>query len=139
MSAPKRQFAPAKAHSFYFPRNIPSLLAYLGVWLSLNGALLWFMAPRKTSKKSPKSKAKQKEIVWIASRGAKGPSELKIPDCELVREPRPKGVPTTSRYLELADIALGLKKPTARKQPRSFPTHDLGLKIEPYSNDSVRK
>jgi hypothetical protein len=45
-------------------------------------------------------------------------------------ENRNGGIPSSSRYLELADIALGLKKP-AQKTKR-LPIHDRS-KRQPYS------
>ena len=45
-------------------------------------------------------------------------------------ENRNGGIPSTSRYLELADIALGLKKP-AQKIKR-LPIHET-IKRQPYS------
>jgi hypothetical protein len=38
-----------------------------------------------------------------------------------------------ARFLELADIALGLKKAEKRKKPASVPAH-VTRKIEPYSS-----
>ncbi len=38
-----------------------------------------------------------------------------------------------ARFLELADLALGLKKAEKRKKPASVPAH-ITRKIEPYSS-----
>lgn len=45
------------------------------------------------------------------------------------------GVPSSARYLELADYALGLKKPAPKKKkvPTSG-THEKTEKTEPYSS-----
>jgi hypothetical protein len=48
-------------------------------------------------------------------------------------ENRAGGVPSSSRYLELADLALGLKKPEPRKKKSSSAAHQTG-KTEPYSS-----
>ena len=39
-----------------------------------------------------------------------------------------------ARFLELADIALGLKKPTLKKKKAGASIHPLPEKTEPYSN-----
>lgn len=65
--------------------------------------------------------------LWVAPRYS-----LKGPAGERAWENRPGGAPSNSRYLELADIALGLKKPAAKK-PKSKTTHDT-RKTEPYSS-----
>jgi hypothetical protein len=66
--------------------------------------------------------------LWIASRHS-----LKGPAGERAWENRPGGVPTSSRFLELADIALGLKKPDPHKKKRvTSSAHDT-TKTEPYS------
>jgi hypothetical protein len=58
---------------------------------------------------------------------------LKGPNGERAYENRPGGVPTTNRFLELADIALGLKKsPKRKKAAAAASTHDTS-KNEPYS------
>ncbi len=67
--------------------------------------------------------------LWIAPRYS-----LKGPAGERAWENRPGGVPNSSRYLELADIALGTKKPATKNklgQPAS--AHDK-QKTEPYSS-----
>jgi hypothetical protein len=45
---------------------------------------------------------------------------LKGPNGERAYENRPGGVPTTNRFLELADIALGLKNPR-KERKRQLP------------------
>ncbi|HEY7404416.1 MAG TPA: hypothetical protein VIB39_12895 [Candidatus Angelobacter sp.] len=67
--------------------------------------------------------------LWIAPRYS-----LKGPAGERAWENRPGGVPNSSRFLELADIALGIKKPsTQKKKPGQQSAHDK-QKTEPYSN-----
>jgi len=45
------------------------------------------------------------------------------------------GVPSSARYLELADYALGLKKPVVRKKKAAVAgAHQKSEKTEPYSN-----
>jgi hypothetical protein len=51
-----------------------------------------------------------------------------------VWENRPGGPPNSSRLLELADIAVGLKKPSPKKRKHSTTgTHETAKK-EPYSS-----
>jgi len=38
-----------------------------------------------------------------------------------------------ARFMELADIALGLKKPSEKKKNGSVSTHDTDKKAEPYT------
>jgi hypothetical protein len=81
-------------------------------------------------KKDGKSKDKKTapEGLWIAPRYS-----LKGPAGERAWENRPGGVPSSSKYLELADIALGLKKPEHTfKKRRAAGAHDTS-KTEPYS------
>ena len=67
--------------------------------------------------------------LWIAPRYS-----LKGPAGERAWENRPGGPPNSSRYLELADIALGIKKPTPhKKKPSQASAHDT-QKTEPYSH-----
>jgi hypothetical protein len=59
----------------------------------------------------PKKSDKQSEVskdLWIAPRYS-----LKGPAGERAWENRPGGAPNSSRFLELADIALGVTKPAA--------------------------
>ncbi len=64
--------------------------------------------------KCPKSQTNKGEVskdLWIAPRySLKGPAQ------ERAWENRPGGAPNSSRFLELADIALGVKKPAAKKK-----------------------
>jgi hypothetical protein len=79
---------------------------------------------KKTSNKETDSS----EGLWIAPRYS-----LKGPAGERAWENRPGGVPSSSKYLELADIALGLKKPESPfKKRKVSPAHDTS-KTEPYS------
>jgi hypothetical protein len=84
------------------------------------------------TKKIPKGKSKKTGApagLWIAPRYS-----LKGPQGERAWENRPGGAPSSSKYLELADVALGLKKPesTFKKRKGSNP-HDTS-KTEPYSS-----
>lgn len=65
--------------------------------------------------------------LWIAPKYS-----LKGPAGERAWENRPGGPPNSSRLLELADIALGLKKPSPKKKKNRIAEHDLSKK-EPYS------
>ena len=67
--------------------------------------------------------------LWVAPRYS-----LKGTAGERASENRPGGVPSSSKYLELADIALGLKKPELPFKKRNARTdaHDTS-KTEPYS------
>lgn len=66
--------------------------------------------------------------LWIAPRYS-----LKGPAGERAWENRPGGAPNSGKYLELADIALGLKKPESKKRRNSTPAH-VTSKTEPYSS-----
>jgi len=77
-------------------------------------------------KKGGKGKSSP-EGLWVAPRYS-----LKGPTGERAWENRPGGPPNSSRYLELADIALGVKKPTPNKKTKSQQTH-VFAKTEPYS------
>jgi hypothetical protein len=71
--------------------------------------------------------AKESEL-WIAPRYS-----LKGPAGERAWENRPGGVPTSNKFLELADIALGLKKSAKlKKKAAAASTHET-FKKEPYS------
>jgi hypothetical protein len=79
--------------------------------------------------KKPKltGKGEASDALWIAPRFA-----LKGTDGERAWDERRGGPPTSSKFLEYADIALGLKKIEPRKKrmaPRN--THDLS-KSDPY-------
>jgi hypothetical protein len=76
--------------------------------------------------KKPKD-ANESNGLWIAPRYS-----LKGPAGERAWENRRGGVPTSTRFLELADIALGLKKPGPhKKKPVTVSAHDT-TKTEPY-------
>jgi hypothetical protein len=79
-------------------------------------------------KKSDKQQDEVSKDLWIAPRYS-----LKGPAGERAWENRPGGAPNSSRFLELADIAMGVKKSVARKK-RTTPAsaHQTG-KTEPYS------
>jgi hypothetical protein len=78
---------------------------------------------RKTANSSDQSKE-----LWIAQRYS-----LKGPAGERAWENRAGGAPSSSRYLELADIALGLKKTAPHRKKSPAPsTHDTE-KTEPYA------
>jgi hypothetical protein len=78
---------------------------------------------RKVAKTNDHSKE-----LWIAQRYS-----LKGPAGERAWENRVGGVPSSSRFLELADIALGLKKTGPHKKKSSAPSaHDI-TKTEPYA------
>jgi hypothetical protein len=82
----------------------------------------------KKSKDTTRNNEQGKEL-WIAPRYS-----MKGPAGERAWENRPGGVPNSSRYLELADIALGLKKPAPHKKKTAItPAHDR-TKTEPYSS-----
>jgi len=49
--------------------------------------------------------------LWVAPRHS-----LKGPNVERAYENRPGELPSSNRFLELADIALGLKKPAKKKK-----------------------
>jgi len=72
--------------------------------------------------------ANESDGLWIAPRRS-----LKGPAGERAWENRLGGVPTSTRFLELADIALGLKKPGPNKKKAvAVSAHDT-VKTEPYS------
>jgi hypothetical protein len=79
----------------------------------------------------PKKSEKQPEVsndLWIAPRYS-----LKGAAGERAWENRPGRAPNSSRYLELADIALGVKKPVARKKRIPPASAHQTSKTEPYS------
>jgi len=79
-------------------------------------------------KSKPAKTADGSNGLWIAPRHS-----LKGPAGERAWENRRGGIPTSTRFLELADIALGLKKPGPhKKKPVTVSTHDT-TKTEPYS------
>jgi hypothetical protein len=68
------------------------------------------------------------EDLWIAQRYS-----LKGPAGERAWENRAGGAPSSSRYLELADIALGLKKTAPHKKKSPTPSTHEREKTEPYA------
>jgi len=77
-------------------------------------------------KSKPAKTADGSNGLWIAPRHS-----LKGPAGERAWENRRGGIPTSTRFLELADIALGLKKPDPhKKKPVTVSTHDT-TKTEP--------
>jgi len=79
--------------------------------------------------KKPENEPEVSKDLWIAPRYS-----LKGPAGERAWENRPGGVPNSSRFLELADIALGMKKPAVKKKKAaSASAHQTG-KTEPYSS-----
>jgi hypothetical protein len=82
------------------------------------------------SKKSKKAKKKNPSgDLWIAPRYS-----MKGPAGERAWENRPGGAPSSSRLLELADVALGLLKPSHEKKPAVSKTHQIE-KTGPYQNE----
>jgi hypothetical protein len=82
------------------------------------------------AKKTKKRADQSASDLWVAPRYS-----LKGPAGERGFEDSPGGLPTTNRFLELADIALGLKKSAKKKKAAAaaVSTHDTS-KIEPYSH-----
>jgi hypothetical protein len=80
-----------------------------------------------TTKKSRGTQNKKlvEDELWIAPRYS-----LKGAQGERAWENRPGGPPNSQRMLEMADIALGLKKPAPKKKPHGT-THQH-IKKEPY-------
>jgi hypothetical protein len=72
------------------------------------------------------------EGVWIAPRHS-----LKGPKGERAWEDRPGGPPSNSRFLEMADIALGLKKPTTKKHKAVAAGAHVTNKTEPYAEAKI--
>jgi hypothetical protein len=79
--------------------------------------------PKKTEREPSVSKD-----LWIAPRYS-----LKGPAGERAWENRPGGPPNSSRFLELADIALGIRKPVAKKKKTPSAKAHQTSKTEPYS------
>jgi hypothetical protein len=68
--------------------------------------------------------------LWVAARYS-----LKGPAGERAWEDRSGGPPNSSRFLELADIAMGLKKPEPKKRKSAAAgAHDVASKTEPYTD-----
>jgi hypothetical protein len=80
--------------------------------------------PRK--KKSKTKKAEKENELWVSPRFS-----LKGADGERAWDAGVTGLPNSSRFLEMADIALGLKKRSAKKT-ESKSVHDTA-KREPYN------
>lgn len=77
------------------------------------------------SKKRKRGGDEDSEGLWIAQRYS-----MKGPAGDRAWENRIGGPPSNSKYLELADIALGLKKPAPKKKRHLV--HDKS-KSEPYN------
>jgi len=67
------------------------------------------------------------EGLWVAQKYS-----VKGPTGDRAWENRPGGIPSRSRFLELADIALGTNKPVPKRRKTATPTHAT-KKTEPYS------
>lgn len=81
-------------------------------------------------KKRKSNKEQGVKDLWIAPRYS-----LKGPAGERAWENRPGGVPNSSRFLELADIALGIRKSAPHKKKLGQPLSTREKqKTEPYSN-----
>jgi hypothetical protein len=82
--------------------------------------------PKKKSVPKKKSAKNEDDGLWVAARYS-----LKGPAGDRAWDSRRGGPPQMSRFLELADIALGQKRPaTAKIENKS--THQT-TKKEPYS------
>ncbi|HXO38911.1 MAG TPA: hypothetical protein VN872_09735 [Candidatus Acidoferrum sp.] len=77
--------------------------------------------------KKKDKKSDSADGLWVSPR-----SLLKGPTGERAWENRPGGVPNSARFLELADLALGLKKPAPRKKAAVAGTHQT-TKTDPYT------
>ena len=87
--------------------------------------------PKKTRNGKKAKKAGDSEAspgLWISPR-----SSLKGPTGDRAWDNRPGGPPNSGRFLELADLALGLKKPDPKKRKAADETHVTATKTEPYS------
>jgi hypothetical protein len=73
-------------------------------------------------------KAAAPEGVWISPRHS-----LKGPAGERAWDNRPGGPPNSGRYLELADIAMGLKRPEPKQRNAVAAGAHVTAKHEPYS------
>jgi hypothetical protein len=82
-----------------------------------------------SKKRRPRASKQQDEEpeLWLAPK-----YNLKGPSGERAWDNRIGGAPSQSRFLELADIAMGVKKPAPKKKPSSQ-HHDL-IKREPYTS-----
>lgn len=86
--------------------------------------------PRKPEKED----SKVTKDLWIAPRYS-----LKGPAGERAWDNRIGGAPNSSRFLELADIALGVKKPVAKKKRTGSSGAHQTAKTEPYSEKYKRE
>lgn len=86
------------------------------------------MARNSKNKKNGRKKEDQSKELWIAPRYS-----LKGPRGERAWENRAGGVPNSSRFLELADIAIGTKKPSAHKKKAANSSAHDRKKTEPYA------
>jgi hypothetical protein len=76
-----------------------------------------------------KPKIEDNRDLWVAPRYS-----LRSPSEERVYENQPGRLPTTNRFLELADIALGHKKPAKKKKAAAAAASSHGAaKKEPSS------
>jgi hypothetical protein len=78
--------------------------------------------------KKQENESEVSKDLWIAPRYS-----LKGPAGERAWENRPGGPPNSSRFLELADIALGIKKPAVKKKKTAAASAHQTSKTEPYS------
>lgn len=85
------------------------------------------MPKKKASKAKNGTKSEASDGLWISPR-----SSLKGPTGERAWDERVGGPPNSGKFLELADIALGLKKPASKQRKPVAGTH-ITSKIEPYS------
>jgi hypothetical protein len=112
------------ADSETFENRRECLIAYrllaLGLveWMNILSPLM----PRK-----PKNAGPDGDGMWINPN-----SSLKGARGDRAWENRNGGIPSNSRYLELADIALGLKKPAPKKKGHAVHYTSKG---EPYYNN----
>ena len=83
---------------------------------------------RDLSDKSKPKPIKSDDGLWVAPRYS-----LKGPNGERAWENRRGDAAGSSRYLELADIAMGLTKPEPIKKRSTASTHETD-KTEPYSD-----
>jgi hypothetical protein len=79
-------------------------------------------------KKKAAKKDDSADGLWVSPR-----SLLKGANGERAWDNRPGGVPNSSRFLELADLALGLKKPAPRKKKAATAGTHISTKTDPYS------
>jgi hypothetical protein len=83
--------------------------------------------PKKTKKNGHEDSTGD---LWVATRYS-----LKGPAGERAWENQLGGPPNSSRFLELADIAMGLKKPEPKKRKSATAgAHDITSKTEPYQD-----